>query len=52
VWENVLQETGSLYGARSLAYIRPRGHHINIDEEDDFLLAEALLEKGIVKREL
>lgn len=51
VWAKALLETGSRYGKRGcLPYLMPGDvDHINIDENIDFLLAETLIAKGIIK---
>ena len=42
---NILQEHGELYGEKTFAYIMEQKHSIDIDEELDFIIAEALLRK-------
>lgn len=49
VKKDILFSTQNLYGKTCVPYIMPRGNHVNIDEENDFLLAELLIEKGIEK---
>ena len=48
VKKDVLFDTGTLYGEDCRPYIMPRKYYVNIDEELDFLLAELLIEKGLV----
>ena len=38
-------ESGSLWGRHSLAYIMPKERSVNINDEIDFLFAEALMER-------
>ncbi|OHB82075.1 MAG: hypothetical protein A2W31_13180 [Planctomycetes bacterium RBG_16_64_10] len=42
-WTRVLQETGSLYGTRCLAYVMPPEVSVNIDTVEDWRRAERLL---------
>lgn len=45
-----LRETGQLYGdpENTYAYVMDRFHSVNIDTEDDFLIAESFLESALV----
>lgn len=43
VRREILQRTGSLWGARTLAYVMPPERSVNIDAALDFRIAEALL---------
>jgi len=50
VYTEKLLETGSRYGNKCIPYInREDRYHINIDDELDFMLAELLIEKGLIK---
>lgn len=40
---------GSLWGDRPLAYVMPKERSVNINDEVDFILAEALLNKLVLK---
>jgi N-acylneuraminate cytidylyltransferase/CMP-N,N'-diacetyllegionaminic acid synthase len=42
-WWDAIVRSRSVFPGRTLAYVMPRGRSVDIYEETDFILAEALL---------
>ena len=44
-WHRTISQMGSIYGERCLPFIMPKERSVNIDDEVDLLMAEAMLQR-------
>ena len=51
-WWDALVSSRSVFPGRTLAYVMPRERSVDIDEETDFILAEALLGRDAKTRNI